>query len=106
MLLSLCLYMYILRINYHIDLLYPYQSVDPLIMIIHAALNYTCFVKVISSMIMKRIFLCQSKLYPILIQDVQLMINELGNVIVLWEELWLSTLQDLHSGRFLFPFLV
>lgn len=40
---------------------------------------------------------CLSKLYPILIQDVQLMINELGNVIVLWEELWLSTLQDLHS---------
>lgn len=40
---------------------------------------------------------CLSKLYPRLIQDVQLMINELGNVTVLWEELWLSTLQDLHS---------
>ncbi|CBI32522.3 unnamed protein product, partial [Vitis vinifera] len=40
---------------------------------------------------------CLSKLYPRLIQDVQLMINELENVTVLWEELWLSTLQDLHS---------
>ncbi|KAK9287064.1 hypothetical protein L1049_015473 [Liquidambar formosana] len=40
---------------------------------------------------------CLSKLYPRLIQDVQLMINELGNVTVLWEELWLSTLQDLHT---------
>ncbi|CAL1372471.1 unnamed protein product [Linum trigynum] len=37
------------------------------------------------------------ELYPRLIQDVQLMINELGNVTVLWEELWLSTLQDLHA---------
>ena len=41
----------------------------------------------------------QSELYPRLVQDVQLMINELENVTVLWEELWLSTLQDLHSGR-------
>jgi PI-3-kinase-related kinase SMG-1 len=40
----------------------------------------------------------QSELYPRLIQDVQLVINELGNVTVLWEELWLSTLQDLHTG--------
>ncbi|XP_057963612.1 uncharacterized protein LOC131154843 [Malania oleifera] len=40
---------------------------------------------------------CLSKLYPRLVQDVQLMINELGNVTVLWEELWLSTLQDLHT---------
>ncbi|KAJ4965696.1 hypothetical protein NE237_017545 [Protea cynaroides] len=40
---------------------------------------------------------CLSKLYPKLIQDVQLVINELGNVTVLWEELWLSTLQDLHT---------
>ncbi|XVE94112.1 hypothetical protein REPUB_Repub01dG0253200 [Reevesia pubescens] len=39
---------------------------------------------------------CLRELYPRLIQDVQLMINELGNVTVLWEELWLSTLQDLH----------
>ncbi|KAK6946177.1 Serine/threonine-protein kinase SMG1 [Dillenia turbinata] len=38
----------------------------------------------------------ENNLYPRLIQDVQLMINELGNVTVLWEELWLSTLQDLH----------
>ncbi|KAL1200865.1 Serine/threonine-protein kinase TOR [Cardamine amara subsp. amara] len=39
---------------------------------------------------------CLTELYPRLIQDVQLMINELGNVSVLWEELWLSILQDLH----------
>ncbi|KAK3021766.1 hypothetical protein RJ639_045088, partial [Escallonia herrerae] len=37
------------------------------------------------------------KLYPKLVQDVQLMIKELENVTVLWEELWLSTLQDLHT---------
>jgi PI-3-kinase-related kinase SMG-1 len=42
----------------------------------------------------------QRELYPRLIQDVQLMINELGNMTVLWEELWLSTLQDLHTGTF------
>lgn len=41
----------------------------------------------------------QSKLYPRLIQDVQLVIKELENVTVLWEELWLSTLQDLHTGN-------
>ncbi|KAM2903393.1 hypothetical protein COP2_003214 [Malus domestica] len=40
---------------------------------------------------------CLSEIYPRLIQDVQLVINELGNVTVLWEELWLSTLQDLHT---------
>lgn len=40
---------------------------------------------------------CLSNLYPRLVQDVQLMMNELGNVTVLWEELWLSTLQDLHT---------
>lgn len=40
----------------------------------------------------------QGKLYPKLIQDVQLVINELGVVTVLWEEQWLSTLQDLHTG--------
>ena len=40
----------------------------------------------------------QMKLYPKLVQDVKLMIYELGNVTVLWEELWLSTLQDLHGG--------
>ncbi|KAE8698811.1 hypothetical protein F3Y22_tig00110597pilonHSYRG00890 [Hibiscus syriacus] len=42
---------------------------------------------------------CLRDLYPRLIQDVQLVINELGNVTVLWEELWLSTLQDLHMGK-------
>uniref|UniRef100_A0A7N0T1F2 non-specific serine/threonine protein kinase n=1 Tax=Kalanchoe fedtschenkoi TaxID=63787 RepID=A0A7N0T1F2_KALFE len=40
---------------------------------------------------------CLTTLYPRLVQDVQLMINELGNVTVLWEELWVSTLQDLHT---------
>ncbi|XP_008459237.2 uncharacterized protein LOC103498422 isoform X1 [Cucumis melo] len=35
--------------------------------------------------------------YPRLIEDVQLMIKELENVTVLWEELWLSTLQDLQT---------
>ncbi|CAM8907066.1 unnamed protein product [Rhodiola kirilowii] len=40
---------------------------------------------------------CLMTLYPRLVQDVQLMINELGNVTVLWEELWVSTLQDLHT---------
>ncbi|OAY80733.1 Serine/threonine-protein kinase SMG1 [Ananas comosus] len=37
------------------------------------------------------------KLYPKLIQDVKLVIEELGMITVLWEEQWLSTLQDLHS---------
>ncbi|XP_024923755.3 uncharacterized protein LOC107435549 [Ziziphus jujuba] len=46
---------------------------------------------------LQHILSCLSKLYPRLVQDVQLMINELGNVTVLWEELWLSTLQDLHT---------
>ncbi|KAK4284645.1 hypothetical protein QN277_001447 [Acacia crassicarpa] len=40
---------------------------------------------------------CLRELYPRLVQDVQLMIDELSNVTVLWEELWLSTLQDLHT---------
>ncbi|XP_076957542.1 uncharacterized protein LOC143633064 [Bidens hawaiensis] len=40
---------------------------------------------------------CLNKQYPRLVQDVQLMIKELENVTVLWDELWLSTLQDLHS---------
>ncbi|XP_051146929.1 uncharacterized protein LOC127262327 isoform X2 [Andrographis paniculata] len=38
-----------------------------------------------------------NKLYPGLVQDAQLMIKELENVTVLWEELWLGTLQDLHA---------
>lgn len=50
------------------------------------------------SRLLKQSCFLQNELYPRLVQDVQLMINELGNVTVLWEELWLSTLQDLHSG--------
>ncbi|XP_021738520.1 serine/threonine-protein kinase SMG1-like [Chenopodium quinoa] len=46
---------------------------------------------------LQRILECLMKLYPRLVQDVKLMIYELGNVTVLWEELWLSTLQDLHG---------
>ncbi|GJN23385.1 hypothetical protein PR202_gb11029 [Eleusine coracana subsp. coracana] len=37
------------------------------------------------------------KLYPNLVKDVKLAIEELGMITVLWEEQWLSTLQDLHS---------
>uniref|UniRef100_A0A0A9DSN8 PI3K/PI4K catalytic domain-containing protein n=1 Tax=Arundo donax TaxID=35708 RepID=A0A0A9DSN8_ARUDO len=37
------------------------------------------------------------KLYPNLIKDVKLAIEELGMITVLWEEQWLSTLQDLRS---------
>ncbi|KAJ3672785.1 hypothetical protein LUZ60_006159 [Juncus effusus] len=37
------------------------------------------------------------KHYPKLVQDVKLAIDELGVITVLWEEQWLSTLQDLHS---------
>lgn len=40
----------------------------------------------------------QNRLYPSLVQDAQVMIKELENVTVLWEELWLGTLQDLHAG--------
>ncbi|KAF5814367.1 putative non-specific serine/threonine protein kinase [Helianthus annuus] len=46
---------------------------------------------------LQRILACLNKQYPRLVQDVQLMIKELENVTVLWDELWLSTLQDLHS---------
>ncbi|XP_074275372.1 uncharacterized protein LOC141599291 [Silene latifolia] len=46
---------------------------------------------------LQRILDCLMMLYPRLVQDVKLMIYELGNVTVLWEELWLSTLQDLHG---------
>ncbi|XP_071733671.1 uncharacterized protein [Rutidosis leptorrhynchoides] len=46
---------------------------------------------------LQRILACLNKQYPRLVQDVQLMIKELENVTILWEELWLSTLQDLHS---------
>lgn len=44
----------------------------------------------------------QNRLYPRLVQDAQLMIKELENVTVLWEEMWLGTLQDLHAGDFVF----
>ncbi|XP_072990150.1 uncharacterized protein [Typha latifolia] len=37
------------------------------------------------------------RLHPKLVQDVTLAIDELGMITVLWEEQWLSTLQDLHS---------
>ncbi|KAM0938032.1 putative non-specific serine/threonine protein kinase [Dioscorea sansibarensis] len=40
---------------------------------------------------------CLYKLHRKLVQDVQLVINELGMITVLWDEQWLSTLQDLHS---------
>ncbi|XP_024959316.1 uncharacterized protein LOC112500194 [Cynara cardunculus var. scolymus] len=46
---------------------------------------------------LQHILACLNKQYPRLVQDVQLMIKELENVTILWEELWLSTLQDLHS---------
>ncbi|XP_059314119.1 uncharacterized protein LOC132064955 isoform X2 [Lycium ferocissimum] len=46
---------------------------------------------------LQKILACLNELYPKLVQDVQLMITELENVTVLWEELWLSTLQDLHA---------
>lgn len=46
---------------------------------------------------LQQILACLCKMYPRLIQDVQLVIKELENVTVLREELWLSTLQDLHS---------
>lgn len=45
---------------------------------------------------LQRIFDCLGKLYPQLIKDVQLVINDLGNMTVLWEEHWLTMLQDLH----------
>ncbi|KAF3786353.1 Serine/threonine-protein kinase [Nymphaea thermarum] len=40
---------------------------------------------------------CLVKLHPKLVQDVELVINELGSITVLWEEQWLATLQDLHT---------
>ncbi|KAI4342363.1 hypothetical protein MLD38_027001 [Melastoma candidum] len=46
---------------------------------------------------LQHVLACLRELHPRLIQDVQLMISELVNVTVLWEELWLSTLQDLHA---------
>eukprot|EP01018_Ginkgo_biloba_P002890 Gb_14475 [translate_table: standard] len=46
---------------------------------------------------LQRILDCLVKVHPKLVQDVQLMIAELGIITVLWEEQWLSTLQDLHA---------
>ncbi|KAH9313317.1 hypothetical protein KI387_028352 [Taxus chinensis] len=46
---------------------------------------------------LQRILDCLVKVHPKLVQDVQLMIVELGAITVLWEEQWLSTLQDLHA---------
>lgn len=40
----------------------------------------------------------QLKVHPKLVKDVQLLIAELGSITILWEERWLSTLQDLHAG--------
>ncbi|RVW61316.1 Serine/threonine-protein kinase SMG1 [Vitis vinifera] len=62
-----------------------------------SALGYNQKISSEHMKVMGKFCFVQSKLYPRLIQDVQLMINELENVTVLWEELWLSTLQDLHS---------
>ncbi|CAM6124730.1 unnamed protein product [Calypogeia fissa] len=44
-----------------------------------------------------RILSCLVYLHPRLVKDVQVMIAELGAITVLWEEQWLSTLQDLHA---------
>ncbi|GER50411.1 serine/threonine-protein kinase SMG1 [Striga asiatica] len=46
---------------------------------------------------LQKILAYLNRLYPRLVQDAQLMIKELENVTVLWEELWLGTLQDLHA---------
>lgn len=46
---------------------------------------------------LKRILDCLGKLNKKLIQDVQLVVSCLGTITVLWEEQWLSTLQDLHT---------
>lgn len=40
---------------------------------------------------------CLRNLHSKLVRDVKVMIAELGSITVLWEEQWLSTLQDLHS---------
>ncbi|KAI5077935.1 hypothetical protein GOP47_0007759 [Adiantum capillus-veneris] len=46
---------------------------------------------------LQRLLGCLLKVHPKLVKDVQLFISELGRVTVLWEERWLSTLQDLHA---------
>ncbi|XP_078430572.1 uncharacterized protein LOC144702411 [Wolffia australiana] len=45
---------------------------------------------------LSRVLAYLTGLYPKLIQDVQLLINELGSITVLWEDQWLNTLQELH----------
>ncbi|BBN09596.1 serine/threonine-protein kinase SMG1 [Marchantia polymorpha subsp. ruderalis] len=44
-----------------------------------------------------RLLSCLVNLHPKLVKDVQVMIGELGAITVLWDEQWLSTLQDLHA---------
>ncbi|KAL8554396.1 hypothetical protein ACS0TY_002546 [Phlomoides rotata] len=46
---------------------------------------------------LQKILAYLNRLYPGLVHDTKLMITELENVTVLWEELWLGTLQDLHA---------
>lgn len=46
---------------------------------------------------LQKIYDYLAKLYPNLIHDVQLVINGLEAITVLWEEQWLHTLQDLHT---------
>ncbi len=43
----------------------------------------------------------QANLHPKVVRDVKVMIAELGAITVLWDEQWLSTLQDLHAGTIL-----
>ncbi|KAH7438500.1 hypothetical protein KP509_04G017600 [Ceratopteris richardii] len=45
----------------------------------------------------QRLLGCLMKIHPKLVKDVQLLTSELGSITVLWEEQWLSTLQDLHA---------
>lgn len=46
---------------------------------------------------LQRLLGCLKSLHPKLVKDVRLLIAELEGITVLWEEQWLSTLQDLHS---------
>ncbi|XP_024528271.1 serine/threonine-protein kinase SMG1 [Selaginella moellendorffii] len=50
-----------------------------------------------SSEELERILNSLSKLHPKVVNDVRLMIAELGSITFLWEEQWLTTLQDLHA---------
>ncbi|KAG0475892.1 hypothetical protein HPP92_012733 [Vanilla planifolia] len=51
-----------------------------------------------SSEELQSIYSYLNNLDPKLIQEVRLVINELDRISVLWEEQWLSILQDLHTG--------